>query len=450
MNACGFYSELIRFLIPSSAKSWKANGATSREIAVAGDVDVICGNATMPWDRLLKISDIFKRADDISPMTEHLYVTPFQGLLEIELCRTERMLFDIPDFESRTQYSVVPLTGALFHLVGNKKMKDIRDRLYAILGLYGDKETWARDPRLCPDYNKSAAEVFTGLARYLIEDHGFLDILAAYHEEIDNIPSWVPTWSKTVAGCHLHSYITTKPSVKNRTGSAFSPEFSSDGTVLTMKGRLVCWIDFPGNPNNDPEPLPDTDLYEGWSAYMKLLLRRWEAEITSCPLLQRNYRKGSWKADIARDFYNVLLHGTNEEHTLENYHFLMDDSLYNATIEHISKDQPEDVKEYSLKMLSYNLDRWAKGVFHQIGSETPFVTRKGMMGLTANGCRPQPGDIICLFYGASVPFILRERDDFYQFVGPCYLESWMDTKMVQQTIEILVDNGLPLTEFRLK
>jgi hypothetical protein len=56
-----------------------------------------------------------------------------------------------------------------------------------------------------------------------------------------------------------------------------------------------------------------------------------------------------------------------------------------------------------------------------------------LIGLFPSGI--QPGDIVCVFFGASVPYVLRtvggeSTDGFYrvihQLVGPCYVHGIMD------------------------
>jgi hypothetical protein len=41
-----------------------------------------------------------------------------------------------------------------------------------------------------------------------------------------------------------------------------------------------------------------------------------------------------------------------------------------------------------------------------------------------------PGDVVCILYGSSVPFVLRPVESktgekLYKAVGQCYLDGWM-------------------------
>ena len=63
-----------------------------------------------------------------------------------------------------------------------------------------------------------------------------------------------------------------------------------------------------------------------------------------------------------------------------------------------------------------------------------FRSLKGHMGMApANACYT---DQICVLLGASVPFILRKKDDYYIIVGEAYIHSFtygraMEMKTIQ-------------------
>jgi hypothetical protein len=71
----------------------------------------------------------------------------------------------------------------------------------------------------------------------------------------------------------------------------------------------------------------------------------------------------------------------------------------------------------------------------------PFRTQQGYIGLGPFILRP--GDVVCVFYGSRVPFILRPVGDRFQFLGECYLhgimngEALSDGRNMSQTFQIL-------------
>ena len=61
------------------------------------------------------------------------------------------------------------------------------------------------------------------------------------------------------------------------------------------------------------------------------------------------------------------------------------------------------------------------------------VTEKGYMGLTPP--RAQVGDLICVFPGASTPFVVREMEDgYFRLVGECYMHGLMDGKAMDELL----------------
>jgi hypothetical protein len=59
------------------------------------------------------------------------------------------------------------------------------------------------------------------------------------------------------------------------------------------------------------------------------------------------------------------------------------------------------------------------------------VTSNGYIGGVVHGC--VIGDKICIFLGASVPFVLRERDDGgFTFVGEAYVHGLMDGEALKE------------------
>ena len=90
-----------------------------------------------------------------------------------------------------------PGFDALLNRLGNAQASDLRDHVYAFLGL-------RNDPRIsiAPDYTLSTSQVFTRMARAVIEGTNSLHIFRLlpkfYNARTENVrlPSWVPDWSR--------------------------------------------------------------------------------------------------------------------------------------------------------------------------------------------------------------------------------------------------------------
>jgi hypothetical protein len=60
----------------------------------------------------------------------------------------------------------------------------------------------------------------------------------------------------------------------------------------------------------------------------------------------------------------------------------------------------------------------------------PFISSEGYVGLVPAHSRP--GDIVCIIFGADVPFILRNvGEGEYQLIGEAYVFGIMDGEFVK-------------------
>ena len=71
----------------------------------------------------------------------------------------------------------------------------------------------------------------------------------------------------------------------------------------------------------------------------------------------------------------------------------------------------------------------------------PFLTEKGFVGLAPDVC--EVGDVVCVFLGARLPYVLREREDgTFQLIGEAYAhgimygEAWEGTEREVEVFEL--------------
>ncbi|OCK95880.1 HET-domain-containing protein [Cenococcum geophilum 1.58] len=68
---------------------------------------------------------------------------------------------------------------------------------------------------------------------------------------------------------------------------------------------------------------------------------------------------------------------------------------------------------------------------HEMQYKRPFMTNMGYVGMGPTCMRP--GDIIVVFMGARLPYVVRGRGDgSFQFIGECYCDGIMDGEIVRQ------------------
>lgn len=84
--------------------------------------------------------------------------------------------------------------------------------------------------------------------------------------------------------------------------------------------------------------------------------------------------------------------------------------------------------------------------FAQFGlvNKLPFVLSTGNIGIAEGVDHLEIGDLVCVFPGATIPFILRPLDDCYIFLGACYMQDFATQDKLSDFL-----TGKDITEFAL-
>jgi hypothetical protein len=70
-----------------------------------------------------------------------------------------------------------------------------------------------------------------------------------------------------------------------------------------------------------------------------------------------------------------------------------------------------------------------------LSNSRPFVTSTGHIGIIESWDTLLPDDLLCLFHGGSIPFILRKSDTQYRLVSACYVHSLMDLAVQKRYLD---------------
>lgn len=157
-----------------------------QEIAKARSVYVVCGQSTITWRAFVKsVNDVaVVLASKNCTIDRDSFHRALRGL-EAGGARSS---------DTRNQLQLLDLSNS-----GREaNASDLHDKVYALMGM-------ASDPfldTLKADYEKSVAEVFEDVAKFLINRDGLLDIVyaaeaqrTATNEPPGHLPSWVPNWA---------------------------------------------------------------------------------------------------------------------------------------------------------------------------------------------------------------------------------------------------------------
>jgi hypothetical protein len=405
--------------------------------ALAKEVQIACGASSIPYYEL----------------SEALYVIPkiknwlmAQSGLGTEFERRSKSFcraFDPPNSDSfvhsvlicRYRYNEPNERGrlSLFGVMhtcltlevdyNHPECSDSRDRVFSLLGLVNDAETFS----MFPDYSKTGEEVYEELTIQFIRQ-GIVDVLA--YCQFPRVPrnremaTWAPDW-------HMPTKQPCIP-VLNSNGFTASGETSNRQLVLLPgSGRLsilgidVDVIDTVGSLW-DPDWLSPLEPRET----MKYL-----SEITGF-CLKSNRMTHNEVVGVANEVARIAiadrLFATDEskQHTCLMYHQKFVKSL--AGIINQPPLSSEEEKLQRMKIITTNPEYAT--TLRRIHSRRPILTQSGYVCLAPQHARA--GDQICIFFGGRAAYVIRPiGSDEYNLIGEVYVHGAMYGECMKSTLQ---------------
>ena len=327
---------------------------------------------------------------------------------------------------------------------------DMRDHIYAMLGLKWQREN--EEFKFHPDYNESPEATFTRFAIHMLRMPEHPLHLLFFNSELQiptnlELPSWVPDWTRLGGGQPLKSLPenSATPLFRATKDTSFQLKLNESELILSFTGvRLdvieanattyINWTQFQTDFQRTglPESLLTDYKISRWYQECKELAQ------SVCPNLKSELfhltlvcgLHCSFKGDVVL-FRAPNEHGKVLEHVMTSNANGVTCALkgdYDTADEHFTARNP------GLILLQEVLDGFCL-------SRTFFTTKNGRIGQGPQYLKP--GDIVCLFHGGSVPYILRPlADNTFSFVGHCFVQGVMDGEGM--------DLGLAEEEFRVR
>jgi hypothetical protein len=287
----------------------------------------------------------------------------------------------------------------LTHLLISERDKgatDPRDKVYALLGVSG----MSGCSQFSPDYSTTINELYAAVAVQLVQQSRGLRILSSSQPRYStrNLPSWVPDWSQPWRG-----------GIDRRdefsAGKSLEPHVrvSTDNKTLLLHGlkldtirrtHMIPFKDWKYTDILDPPAV----ILEAEAARLGLRGQYCTTETYPIVLLQilvagRGPRV--MNTDLTR-FVSYASTGDFEWNPLNPHKRRWD-------------------------LLKHNL-AWSNGEWDM------FETELGLLGLGPT--HALPGDVVYIFGGGNVPFILRPWEEKgYKLIGECYLHGFMEGQL---------------------
>lgn len=272
-----------------------------------------------------------------------------------------------------------------------------------------------------PDYTISATELFFDVAIKLIKETQNLRILSAvYHMEESDLEgdsaSWIPIWSRdgfpTTIAVRNQYYDATA-------GESLEWKLMDNSNVLRVRGFVFDSVDeYTGHVDHKSK----FGSFAGQES-----ARIWPIHIA----LQFKIRMAFSLSENSSAMYHTLtLDAKNGKSLSQN---LADFSAFRLHLFNQASPQsdhsvcdmaPEGIATLQATSKIGNIDRFLEDAGGMTISRKLFcTTQHGMFGLGPSVLRQ--GDLCCIIFGASVPFILRPVGSRYRLIGEAYVHGVM-------------------------
>ena len=450
-NDCDAWHGAIRKELGGrTSKEWKALSALLRrdwfgrawivqEVNVASNAIVVCGKQEIQWDHLVegasKVVHIGMSSVGAMPLTHWrlMYLVEIKNQFE----RDKHVPLEIL------------LTQARFF-----QAKDPRDNVFAVLGLCPKGEVVA------VDYSKDVCHVFRDVTAYLLfgerakENDELIPLILRSSQAggISGLPSWVPDWSRPF---HADFRVSHDNTTKFKAGGKGSIEVAptQDPNRIRLRGKIFDTVHQMSSIAPSPTMAELVTAFDDLGAprdFFENLL--WKRITLNCWLIDTSAlawtctRYPDEKSKIAAYSRTLICNETdkvedNAGNSFEHIYWQFRTCLAIMYPGGIMNGAPLEsiahaVVGYLSAFKSYEI------VLQSFGSNRRlFSTMGGYMAL--GPANVQPHDLMCVFVGGDVPFILRPYGDEYKLIGECYVHGVMDG-------EVMETSTLPVQDIVLK
>ncbi|KAI8716125.1 HET domain-containing protein [Fusarium sp. LHS14.1] len=440
-----------------------------QEAILAKRARVFCGDESIPWamlERVVIAMNSYKGEVGKIPG----YPSIVDAVASVHLMRSAR----------RDRYTSIMLPyewlhrklffGSRMHRQEFTKLLDLimdsrkfacsnpQDKVFGMLGVTGQD---IRSEYLTPNYSISPGDVFRKFVLWEIFHNGSLRVLGSSSDKAgsqNSSPSWVPDFNRLDPHQSLTRY-------ENRASFSASGDLpieahtSNNDTVLHLKGRIVDTLHTVGQEMiRNPADLEDKGDYanKGMTWYDGLRVNKnmiieatliWleamvrlsqggrhpvpranailETQLVDGKLVLKDGVPSDWVPFLRALVYNRTDHG--QEATKEFEPMI-------AAYVRLSFAADKLPRSYVRK--HYPLARRAIEASLTVAQSRRFAgTNMGMVGYVP--MRAKKGDLVVIFYGADVPFVVRrETGGKYSLVGECFMNGIMYDGLAMRIDEI--------------
>jgi hypothetical protein len=439
-----------------------------QEIAVGKDIIIACGNQSCPLEQFE--TTVVTLTQIITSLALHLastnsWIDHFnEGTMDLLLNTPENSpAVSMLRIRRRYQNNIsLNLEWMLYHVNSLRstdirlRAKDPRDKVHALLGIASDVKLCVAKPgdrvhallgkarngeqlAFAVDYAETVTveKVFTDTARAILQCNFDL-LLTAQSIGLQGkpslgMPSWAPDWRLNVKSCPSHCSGLDMPfRPYGQTKPVFPYPHKDNSNILNMTGSRVDIVSDMGAILKEKlvekmtsASFPSLDLFLAELKAFCLQSAASDAQVYGDP-----------KQWLDRALYSIPV-GDQEvisvggrtlrrltEASRLRYESLLAFLRIAPSLEASALD----------KLIQQEWHKFAIyiPVVYLMAGRRPFITEKGYVGV-GPACL-QPGDVVCIFYGAHVPYLNRPdrgQPGRFTLVGDAYVHGIMDGEFME-------------------
>lgn len=342
-----------------------------QEVILPPTVFIICGELIIPFGLLALAVAALMELPILNSTVGGSLTTRIQPLLPILNCNPRLIEATLL---LRAGDKKHPLADRLLNITQMGATNSL-DHVFGLLGLASDIQKLG----IRADYSLSPDDLFTSVTAALLKQ-GNRQFLSRSCNHGVGLPSWAVDFSKDRSDQPL-SIWNPKYKLFRAGGSALFHSVSTEARTLRLSGMAVDTVN-----NLGPPPLRKEDPI---GAYLGML---GEFARSNC----HGYKTSETLIDAIHRLPFVDIEVGLFKQT-QRYNKRAGQQIHEYFQKLCEQDQPLDI---ALRRVSVQ----ATGIMSNIGRQL-FSTSKGKLGL--GPCNVQRGDLVCVFYGCEVPFIIR-------------------------------------------
>ncbi|KAH7258717.1 hypothetical protein B0J15DRAFT_396321 [Fusarium solani] len=398
-------------------RKWFRRVWVAQELVLAQEAIVVCGAHQMPWDTFHAAVELCFAVVESGGFG---FLLPRQTKVAAVLHLGAFRRYYYSDRVGQDRAPRDELLTLLEHFQMAEATRQ-RDKLFALLSLAKDGKDYT------PDYKKPLEHIISHFASVLVERGRTLDLLyraRGYSKQFAQFPSWIPNWMSSPFPDTISRW-PRRTCGKNFAAATSvgsdTPKPRVNGSVLYIHGYKLDSIKKLGQCRSNTNEIRSylneifTTVDEVYSDFAKDERRKIKCQLpigNASKASRDNWHKGDRHASFLALTNYLKLH--KELDKAESHKLL---SLQRPDIPTVSDVQLRQLQPYMFTVLDF-AELFSSAV-------VAVTNKKRLVGIVP--ATAQEGDLVVMFGGSEVPFLIRKGPEPFQFyfIGECYFHGVM-------------------------